>query len=31
MGGIKERKEQDVGFLNRWEVGKRWIFIGNNA
>ena len=30
MGGIKERKGQDVGVLKEWEVGKRWMFIGNN-
>ena len=30
MGGIKERKGQDVGVLKGWEVGKRWMFIGNN-
>ena len=29
MGGIKERKGQDVGVLKGWEVGKRWIFIAN--
>ena len=30
MGGIKERKGQDVGVLKGWEVGKRWILMGNN-
>ena len=30
MGGIKERKGEDVGVLKGWEVGKRWMFIGNN-
>ena len=30
MWGIKERKGQDVGVLKGWEVGKRWMFIGNN-
>ena len=30
MRGIKERKGQGVGVLKGWEVGKWWIFIGNN-
>ena len=29
MGGIKERKGQDVKVLKGWRVGKRWIFMGN--
>ena len=30
MGGIKERKGQDVGVLKGWEVGEKWTFIANN-